>query len=63
MLSGNFMIIRLIAGYKRKDSVKMTQNFPKPHERYNRNLKVELDLIRQKVFIYLIQQQNQIYLA
>ena len=55
MLSGKLIIINLVNGQIRKTFsqivYKMSQFFPKPSERYDRNVNVELD-------IYVIMQQN-----
>ena len=44
MLSGNVMIIHLIVEQKKKDSIKMSQHFPRPSEYYSGNVKAELNL-------------------
>ena len=44
MSNGKAMIIDLIAGLIKKILHKMSQYFPKPYDRFGRNVKTELDL-------------------
>ena len=44
MLRGKVMIIRLIGGQIKRNSIKLSQYFHKLHEHYSGNVKVELDL-------------------
>ena len=44
MSNGKVMIILLIARLMKKTLYKMSQYFPKPHNRFSGNVKVELDL-------------------
>ena len=44
MSNGKVMTIQLIAGLMKKTLCKMSQYFPKPYDRFGKNVKVEFDL-------------------